>query len=49
MSTFISPPIVSKPKDKGVTSFSSKSCKSPLIIPDCIAAPTATTSSGLTD
>jgi len=49
MSTFIRPPIVSKPKDKGVTSFRSKSCKSPLIIPDCIAAPTATTSSGLTD
>ena len=30
-------------------SLRSKSCNSPLIIPDCIAAPIATTSSGLTD
>ena len=42
------PPAVSTPSDSGVTSSSSTSCTSPVSTPPWIAAPTATTSSGLT-
>ena len=42
------PPRVSMPSDSGVTSSSSTSCTSPASTPPWIAAPTATTSSGLT-
>ena len=44
----ITPPIVSIPNDKGVTSNNNTSLTSPVSTPPCIAAPTATTSSGLT-
>ncbi len=43
------PPLVSMPRDSGVTSISRTSLRSPLMTPDCTAAPTATTSSGFTD
>ena len=42
------PPLVSMPRDSGVTSSSRTSLTSPLRTPACSAAPTATTSSGLT-
>ena len=42
------PPSVSMPSDSGVTSSSSTSLTSPASTPAWIAAPTATTSSGLT-
>ena len=42
------PPSVSMPSDSGVTSSSSTSLTSPLSTPAWMAAPTATTSSGLT-
>ena len=42
------PPSVSMPSDSGVTSSSSTSLTSPFSTPPWIAAPTATTSSGLT-
>ena len=42
------PPLVSMPSDSGVTSRSRMSLTSPLSTPPWIAAPTATTSSGLT-
>ena len=45
----ITPPLVSIPSDKGVTSIRRTSLRSPWIIPVCRAAPVATTSSGLTD
>ena len=45
----ITPPKVSIPKDKGVTSNKSKSLTSPFNTPPYIAAPMATASSGLTD
>ena len=44
----ITPPIVSIPNDRGVTSNNNTSLTSPVSTPPCIAAPTATTSSGLT-
>jgi len=44
----ITPPRVSIPNDKGVTSSKSKSLTSPFKTPPYIAAPTATASSGLT-
>ena len=44
----ITPPIVSSPSESGVTSSSTTSSTSPLRMPACSAAPTATTSSGLT-
>ena len=44
----ITPPIVSIPKDSGVTSNNNTSLTSPVNTPPWIAAPTATTSSGLT-
>ena len=44
----ITPPIVSIPKDKGVTSSNNTSFTSPDNTPPWIAAPIATTSSGLT-
>ena len=47
--TFITPPIVSRPSDRGVTSLSIRSRSSPVRMPACTAAPIATTSSGLTD
>ena len=43
------PPIVSIPNDNGVTSNNTTSFTSPVITPPWIAAPIATTSSGLTD
>ena len=43
------PPIVSIPSDNGVTSRRTTSLTSPVITPPWIAAPIATTSSGLTD
>ncbi|MPN06326.1 hypothetical protein SDC9_153582 [bioreactor metagenome] len=43
------PPIVSIPNDKGVTSNSTMSFTSPEMTPPWMAAPIATTSSGLTD
>src|SRR5437660_539701 len=48
MSLVITPPSVSMPSDSGVTSSSRTSLTSPLRTPAWIAAPTATTSSGLT-
>ena len=45
---FITPPMVSNPRDRGVTSSSKISCISWLRMAAWIAAPTATTSSGLT-
>ena len=42
------PPIVSIPRDNGVTSNNNTSFTSPVKTPPCIAAPTATTSSGFT-
>ena len=42
------PPSVSMPSDSGVTSSNSTSLTSPLSTPAWMAAPTATTSSGLT-
>jgi hypothetical protein len=42
------PPNVSTPSDSGVTSKSRISLTSPPSTPACTAAPTATTSSGLT-
>ena len=44
----ITPPIVSIPKDKGVTSNNNTSFTSPVKTPPWIAAPIATTSSGFT-
>ncbi len=44
----MTPPSVSTPRERGVTSSSKTSFTSPTIIPAWIAAPTATTSSGLT-
>ena len=44
----MSPPIVSTPRDSGVTSRSRTSFISPLIMAAWMAAPMATTSSGLT-
>ena len=49
MSLVITPPLVSMPSDSGVTSSSRTSLTSPLSTPAWMAAPTATTSSGLTD
>ena len=48
MSCVITPPSVSMPSESGVTSSSSTSLTSPASTPPWIAAPTATTSSGLT-
>ena len=44
----LTPPIVSIPRVKGVTSRSKTSLTSPPSTPACIAAPIATASSGLT-
>ena len=44
----VTPPNVSTPKDKGVTSSNKISFTSPPKTPAWTAAPTATTSSGLT-
>ena len=49
ISTFITPPIVSSPSERGVTSLSIRSRSSPVRMPACTAAPIATTSSGFTD
>jgi len=48
MSLVMIPPLVSMPRDSGVTSRSRTSLTSPLSTPAWMAAPTATTSSGLT-
>ena len=48
ISFVITPPLVSMPSVSGVTSSSSTSLTSPASTPAWIAAPTATTSSGLT-
>ena len=48
ISVVITPPLVSMPSDSGVTSSSRMSLTSPFSTPPWIAAPTATTSSGLT-
>ena len=48
MTLVITPPRVSRPSDSGVTSSSRTSGPSPLSTPAWIAAPRATTSSGLT-
>ena len=48
ISLVIRPPSVSMPSDSGVTSSSSTSLTSPVSTPPWTAAPTATTSSGLT-
>ncbi len=48
MSLVITPPIVSMPRLRGVTSRSSTSLTSPCSTPPWMAAPTATTSSGFT-
>src|SRR5258705_2949494 len=48
MTFVISPPSVSTPSESGVTSSSTTSWTSPLSTPAWIAAPSATTSSGLT-
>ena len=48
MSLVMIPPLVSMPRDSGVTSSSRTSLTSPLSTPACSAAPMATTSSGLT-
>ena len=47
--TVFTPPNVSIPSDKGVTSSKRTSFTSPCIMPACTAAPIATTSSGLID
>ena len=44
----MNPPLVSMPRDSGVTSMSRTSLRSPWMTPACRAAPIATTSSGLT-
>ena len=49
MSLVMTPPSVSRPRDRGVTSSSTMSDTSPPSTPACTAAPSATTSSGLTD
>merc|ERR1740139_683828 len=53
ISLVITPPAVSRPMDKGVTSSKSRSCTcdepSPVKIAACTAAPKATASSGLMD
>ena len=49
ISTVMTPPSVSIPKLNGVTSSSKPSLTSPLMTPPWIAAPKATTSSGLTE
>mmetsp|Transcript_47565 Transcript_47565/g.147232 ORF Transcript_47565/g.147232 Transcript_47565/m.147232 type:complete len:333 (+) Transcript_47565:315-1313(+) len=48
MSTVDTPPRVSTPRDRGVTSSNTMSLTSPASTPACTAAPTATTSSGFT-
>ena len=48
ISFVITPPLVSMPRVSGVTSSSSTSLTSPASTPAWIAAPIATTSSGLT-
>mmetsp|Transcript_123483 Transcript_123483/g.345735 ORF Transcript_123483/g.345735 Transcript_123483/m.345735 type:complete len:291 (-) Transcript_123483:521-1393(-) len=48
MSTVATPPSVSTPNESGVTSKRTMSFTSPAKTPACTAAPTATTSSGLT-
>ena len=48
ISLVITPPSVSIPNDSGVTSSNKTSFTSPVSTPPWIAAPTATTSSGLT-
>ncbi len=48
ISVVITPPSVSMPRESGVTSSRSRSLTSPASTPAWIAAPTATTSSGLT-
>ena len=48
MSLVMMPPLVSMPRERGVTSMSRTSLRSPFSTPACSAAPTATTSSGLT-
>mmetsp|Transcript_56864 Transcript_56864/g.160480 ORF Transcript_56864/g.160480 Transcript_56864/m.160480 type:complete len:449 (+) Transcript_56864:131-1477(+) len=48
MSTVDTPPRVSTPSDRGVTSSSTMSFTSPASTPACTAAPIATTSSGFT-
>ena len=49
ISLVITPPIVSRPSDNGVTSKSNISFTSPMKTPPWTAAPKATTSSGFTD
>mmetsp|Transcript_5673 Transcript_5673/g.20605 ORF Transcript_5673/g.20605 Transcript_5673/m.20605 type:complete len:257 (+) Transcript_5673:2314-3084(+) len=49
MSFVMTPPSVSRPSDSGVTSRRTMSLTSPPRTPACTAAPSATTSSGLTD
>ena len=48
ISVVATPPIVSIPRLRGVTSSSSRSCTSPCSTPAWMAAPIATTSSGFT-
>ena len=48
ISLVMTPPLVSMPRDSGVTSISRTSLRSPLSTPACRAAPSATTSSGFT-
>ena len=48
MSLVMTPPLVSMPRDSGVTSMSRTSLRSPWMTPAWRAAPMATTSSGLT-
>mmetsp|Transcript_18138 Transcript_18138/g.45701 ORF Transcript_18138/g.45701 Transcript_18138/m.45701 type:complete len:265 (+) Transcript_18138:274-1068(+) len=48
MRRVMTPPSVSRPRDRGVTSSSTMSDTSPASTPACTAAPSATTSSGLT-
>ena len=48
ISTVATPPRVSTPSDRGVTSSRTMSFTSPARTPACTAAPTATTSSGFT-
>ena len=48
MSRVITPPSVSTPSERGVTSSRRRSLTSPTKTPPCRAAPIATTSSGLT-
>ena len=45
---FITPPMVSRPREREVTSSSRMSCTSWVMMPAWMAAPMATTSSGLT-